>query len=199
MRWIRKIFLVAFSFMILSYAYSLEYTGFKLGYMNVKGTNLYGIGIFTSDKRFDAEMSFYFGERFYRAILEDNYYDESEHNGMSFTDYHKFYEGVFVAFSGSFHFIRSPRMSVYIGGGLLPPIPIFARYLYFYHIGVSIYQSAKFRIDFEFKQIFARNPTKDYSRINATDNPGQRENELISFSFAEGPAILVSLKFALWD
>ena len=57
---------------------ALQYDGVKLEIMNVENTNFYGLGIFTSDGRFDASAEFLLATKWFAQnsslnLLDNNY------------------------------------------------------------------------------------------------------------------------------
>ncbi len=117
-------------------AQAAEFSGFKAEYLNAENTNLYGFGIFTSNKRFDAEAEFFLASKAFTGS-----------EGVA-NDY-KFF---FFSFAGYFHFIRTDSVSYYIGTGIFPFIP--KVYIYHATFGMDFFWSENFRVFYNYRYLF---------------------------------------------
>lgn len=161
-------FLWALSIFLLTHisVEAKEFAGFKLEYLNSMDTNFYGFGFFTSDKRFDAEIEFFLATR----ALEGE--DAKESNKKSLSAIKKEYPLFYASFSGYFHMIRTDKMSLYIGTGIMPLIV--GSYVYHGSIGVDYFWSQNFRGFYTFR----------YIQVGGND-----------ISFPHGPSISAGLKW----
>ncbi|MBV6492731.1 MAG: hypothetical protein LDLANPLL_00728 [Turneriella sp.] len=121
----------------------IEMGGGKFEYMNSKQTNFLGFGLFTSNKRFDAEIEGFVSQK----AFDDSAGDIGE-------DYRFF----FVAFSGYFHFVRTDKMSLFVGGGIMPWLP--RTYAYHFAAGMDFYFSENWRLFYTFR--YMDNNAADY-------------------------------------
>ncbi len=135
-RFFRKILLVGILALPMVASSAFELSGTKLEYMNAANTNFYGFGLFTTDKRFDAEMEFFASTR---AFQNDAAYYFHEYD----------YKLWFIAFSGYLHFIRTDNMSFYAGVGIMPFIP--RRYAYHFTIGTDFFFTEAFRVFYNYR------------------------------------------------
>jgi hypothetical protein len=118
-------------------ASAAEFGGGKFEYMNSKETNFIGIGLFTSDKRFDAEIEGFIAPVFFSG--------NTDNEGYLGSNYRLF----FVAFSGYFHFLRTDKMSLFVGGGIMPWLP--KTYAYHFAAGMDFFFSENWRIFYLFR------------------------------------------------
>lgn len=132
---------------------AVEFAGTKLEYMNVEQTNFYGFGVFTSNKRFDAEIEFFLASK----VFSGNSDSSAESVGPDY----KFF---FYSFAGYFHFIRTDKMSWYVGTGIMPLLP--KVYVYHYLIGVDFFWSENWRVFYTFRKLY--NNAGSYSYPSGT-------------------------------
>ncbi len=114
-----------------------EFGGGKFEYMNSKETSFVGFGLFTSNKRFDAEIEGFVAPTFFSG--------NTENEGYLGSNYRLF----FVAFSGYFHFLRTDKMSLFVGGGIMPWLP--KTYAYHFAAGMDFFFSEEWRIFYLFR------------------------------------------------
>lgn len=147
MRSIAKICLLTAALTVFSISVNaIEMGGGKLEYMNSKETSFIGFGLFTSNKRFDAEIEgFMSPEVFTGNTGKDGYLGSN-------------YRLFFVAFSGYFHFIRTDKMSMFVGGGIMPWLP--KTYAYHVAVGMDFYFSENWRVFYTFR--YMDNNASDY-------------------------------------
>ncbi|MCS6984048.1 MAG: hypothetical protein NZM25_02830 [Leptospiraceae bacterium] len=130
--------------------YGREFNGFKLEYMNAENTNFYGFGLFSSDRRFDAEMEFFFASKLFKGESED----DAEEQGPDpvkaplVTSDYRFW---FMSFSAYFHFLRTDKATVYLGSGIMPLLP--QAYSYHWTVGMSLFWSDHFRVFYSFRHL----------------------------------------------
>lgn len=116
---------------------AVEFGGGKIEYMNTKETNFLGFGLFTSNKRFDAEVEGFVATEYLSGNGNDpNYFGSN-------------YRYFFVAFSGYFHFIRTDKMSMFVGGGIMPWLP--RSYAYHFAAGMDFFFSDNWRVFYTFR------------------------------------------------
>ncbi len=125
---------------------AVEFGGAKVEYMNSKETNFLGFGFFTSNKRFDAEIEGFISPQVFTGKTDQENYLGSN------------YRLFFVAFSGYFHFIRTDKMSVFVGGGIMPWLP--KTYAYHFAVGMDFFFSDNWRIFYTFR--YMDNNAGDY-------------------------------------
>lgn len=140
---------------------AVEFGGGKFEYMNSKDTNFLGFGLFTSNKRFDAEI-----EGFVAPTVFTGNTDQSGYLG---SDYRLF----FVAFSGYFHFIRTDKMSLFVGGGIMPWLP--KTYAYHFAAGMDFFFSEEWRIFYVFRYM---------------------DNNAAEYRYPTGTSVAVGFKYA---
>lgn len=116
---------------------AVEFGGGKLEYMNSKNTNFVGFGLFTSNKRFDAEIEGFFAPR---LLGEDE---------QSATTLGEDYRVFFFAFSAYFHFLRTDKMSLFAGGGIMPWLP--RTYAYHLAAGMDFFIGENWRLFYMFR------------------------------------------------
>ncbi|HRP68084.1 MAG TPA: hypothetical protein PLY93_00935 [Turneriella sp.] len=137
---------------------AIEIGGGKFEYMNSKQTNFLGFGLFTSNKRFDAEIEGFFSVQAFG--------DAADNVGP---DYRFF----FVAFSGYFHFIRTDKMSLFAGGGIMPWLP--RTYAYHLAVGMDFYFSENWRLFYTFRYM---------------------DNNAAEYRYPTGTSVAVGFKYA---
>ncbi|MCX7633710.1 MAG: hypothetical protein N2Z22_10300 [Turneriella sp.] len=115
--------------------YAAEFGGTKIEYMNSKETNFVGLGLFTSNKRFDAEVEGFVAPSFF--------------SGNAYSRFGPDFRFFFVAFSGYFRFLRTDKLSVFIGGGIMPWLP--RTYAYHFATGMDFFLSEEWRIFYMFR------------------------------------------------
>lgn len=125
---------------------AVEFGGGKFEYMNSKETSFMGFGLFTSNKRFDAEVEGFVAPQVFTGNTTDTGYLGSN------------YRLFFVAFSGYFHFIRTDKMSIFVGGGIMPWLP--RTYAYHFAAGMDFFFSENWRIFYTFR--FMENNASEY-------------------------------------
>ncbi|AFM14781.1 hypothetical protein [Turneriella parva] len=116
---------------------AVEFGGGKFEYMNSKETSFMGFGLFTSNKRFDAEIE---------GFVAPEYFSGSTSSAGYLGDNYRLF---FVAFSGYFHFIRTDKMSLFVGGGIMPWLP--KTYAYHFAAGMDFFFSENWRIFYQFR------------------------------------------------
>ncbi|RME89732.1 MAG: hypothetical protein D6767_07945, partial [Candidatus Hydrogenedentota bacterium] len=116
-----------------------EFAGLKTEYMNAEKTNFYGFGLFTSNKRFDAEIEFFLSTKVFKG--------ESEAKALS--DKAKLF---FYSFAAYFHFIRTDSISYYIGTGIMPLLPK----VYAVHatLGMDFFWGENWRVFYNFRYLY---------------------------------------------
>ena len=129
-----------------------EFGGLKGEYMNTNQTNFYGMGLFTSNKRFDAEVEGFFAQELFSGKASEPGY---------ITDNYKLF---FVAFSGYFHFIRTEKFSLYGGMGIMPWLP--KSYAYHFAVGMDFFWSENWRLFYNFRYLV--NNASDYHYPSGT-------------------------------
>ncbi len=146
-----------------------EFTGVKMEYMNTELTNFYGFGFFTSNRRFDAEVETFFATKMLKGTEETE-----EDLGYKWieSDYKLWY----LAFSGYFHFIRSDKLSMYVGTGIMPLFP--GAYVFHYTAGVDFFWDEDWRIFYNFRRLY---------------------NNADEYSYPVGPSMSVGIKFTFDD
>ena len=142
-----QIILLFFSFFFLKDVFAYEYAGFKAEFMNAEKTNFYGGGLFTSNKRFDAEIEFFISSKGFEAGAKNISPDVRMY---------------FYSFAGYFHFIRTDSISYYIGTGIMPLLP--KAYIYHATLGMDFFWSENFRIFYNFRYLYnnASGPNINY-------------------------------------
>jgi len=140
---------------------AVEFGGGKLEYMNSKDTSFVGFGLFTSNKRFDAEIEGFAASQVFAG-------NTTIGSGLG-SDYRLF----FVAFSGYFHFIRTDKMSFYVGGGIMPWLP--RAYAYNLAAGMDFFLSENWRAFYTFRWM---------------------ENNADQYSYPTGASVSFGLKYA---
>ncbi|MDZ7343098.1 MAG: hypothetical protein ONA90_01145 [candidate division KSB1 bacterium] len=116
--------------------FAAEFSGSKFEYMNSKQTNFIGVGFFTSDKRFDAEVEFFLAPAFFDS-------------GQNYENYGPDYRFFFAAFSGYFRFLRTDKMSIFVGGGIMPWL--LRSYAYHFAAGMDFFLSEHWRVFYMFR------------------------------------------------
>jgi hypothetical protein len=159
MRYRNLIIISALSF--VSSASAVEFGGGKIEYMNSKQTSFLGFGLFTSNKRFDAEIEGF--------IAPEVFTGNTSESGYLGNNYRLF----FVAFSGYFHFIRTDKMSLFVGGGIMPWLP--KTYAYHLAAGMDFFFSENWRIFYTFRYM---------------------ENNADEYRYPTGTSIAVGFKYA---
>ena len=129
-----------------------EFGGMKGEYMNTEQTNFYGFGLFTSNKRFDAEIEGFFAQELFSGKYQDPGY---------ITDKYKLF---FVAFTGYFHFIRTEKLSFYGGMGIMPWLP--KAYAYHFVAGMDFFWTENWRLFYNFRYLV--NNASDYQYPSGT-------------------------------
>ena len=142
------IFLILVFFMPFEKAYSNEFTGTKFEYLNTGKTNFYGLGFFTSDKRFDAEIEFFMSQKVYQRMGSDAPIHISE-------AYRRYY----FSFAAYFHFIRTDTVSYYVGSGIMPLLP--KAYSYHLTLGMDFFWYENFRVFYNYRLL--RNNASSYA------------------------------------
>jgi hypothetical protein len=124
--------------LITSSVSSLQYDGVKLEIMNVENTNFYGLGIFTSDGRFDASAEFLLATKWFAQNSSLNLIDNN-------------YPLYFFSFNADFHIVRSATYTFSIGTGIMP---LFLDH-YILHAALTFnhYFDDNFRIFFSMKKL----------------------------------------------
>lgn len=140
---------------------AVEFGGGKLEYMNSKDTNFIGFGLFTSNKRFDAEIEGFAASQVFAG--NTNYTNSLGPN----------YPLFFVAFSGYFHFIRTDKMSVFVGGGIMPWLP--RTYAYNFAAGMDFFLNENWRVFYTFRWM---------------------ENNASDYHYATGASVSIGFKYA---
>ncbi len=140
---------------------AVEFGGGKFEYMNSKETSFMGFGLFTSNKRFDAEVEGFVAPQFFSGNTSDA--------GYLGDNYRLF----FVAFSAYFHFIRTDKMSVFVGGGIMPWLP--KTYAYHFAAGMDFFFSENWRIFYQFRYM---------------------ENNAENYRYPTGTSVAVGFKYA---
>lgn len=148
---IKALLIIFFLFVPLININSFELAGTKLEYMAADSTNFYGFGLFTTDKRFDAEIEFFASTRFFQG------------NGTEYFNEYD-YKLWFISFSGYLHFIRTDNMSFYGGIGIMPFIP--RRYAYHFTLGTDFFFSEAFRVFYNYR--IMQNNAADFAYPNGT-------------------------------
>ena len=123
-----------------------EFGGIKLEYMNAQNTNFYGFGLFTSDKRFDAEIEFFIAQRAFEGTDKVDPATGATTSAIT-SEYRLFY----ASFSGYFHFIRTDKMSFYIGTGIMPLL--LRSYAFHGSLGADYFWTENFRAFYTFRYI----------------------------------------------
>ena len=140
--------LITFAFFLLAFSVpeiaAFEYTGIKGEYMTIENTGFYGMGIFTSNKRFDAEAEIFLSSKLLAGTTD-----------TASANYKKYY----YAFAGYFHFIRTDSISYYVGAGIMP----FIARAYAYHValGLDFFWHNDFRVFYQYRFLF--NTASDYA------------------------------------
>lgn len=140
---------------------AVEFGGGKFEYMNSKETSFMGFGLFTSSKRFDAEVEGFVAPQVFTGNTTDAGYIGDN------------YRLFFVAFSGYFHFIRTDKMSIFVGGGIMPWLP--RTYAYHFAAGMDFFFSENWRIFYTFRFM---------------------ENNAAEYRYPTGPSVSVGFKYA---
>lgn len=119
--------------------HAYEYAGFKGEFMSAQKTNFYGAGLFTSNRRFDAEIEFFLSTKVFRPTPES----------VIDLDKEKLF---FYSFAGYFHFIRTDSISYYIGTGIMPLLPR----VYAVHatLGMDFFWGENFRVFYNFRYLY---------------------------------------------
>ena len=117
---------------------ALQYDGVKLEIMNVENTNFYGLGIFTSDGRFDASAEFLLATKWFAQNSSLNLLDNN-------------YPLYFFSFNADFHMIRSATYTFSVGTGIMP---LFLDH-YILHAALTFnhYFDDNFRLFFSMKKL----------------------------------------------
>ena len=142
-------------------ASAAEFGGGKFEYMNSKETSFMGFGLFTSNKRFDAEVEGFVAP----AVFSGN----TDNEGYLGSNYRLF----FVAFSGYFHFLRTDKMSLFVGGGIMPWLP--KTYAYHFAAGMDFFFSEEWRIFYLFRYM---------------------DNNAAEYRYPTGTSVAVGFKYA---
>jgi len=124
---------------------AVEFGGGKFEYMSSKETNFLGFGFFTSNKRFDAEIEGFVAPEYFAGGSVDGYFGPN-------------YRYFFVAFSGYFHFLRTDKMSLFAGGGIMPWLP--KTYAFHVAAGMDFFITENWRIFYMFR--YLDNNAADY-------------------------------------
>lgn len=163
-----------FLFVTINSLVAREFNGFKLEYMNAEKTNFYGFGLFTSDKRFDAEMEIFLATKIFRGETSNDRREEDLSNPASAPLVTSDYRFWYFSFSAYFHFIRTDKATIYIGSGIMPLLPE----MYAYHgtIGLSLFWSDHFRVFYSYRYL--------------VNNSGPR------YTFPQGPSFAFGLKYS---
>jgi hypothetical protein len=132
--------------LVTTAASAIEFGGGKIEYMNSKQTSFVGFGLFTSNKRFDAEVEGFVASQFFSG-------NSGENNTLG-NDYRLF----FVAFSGYFHFIRTDKMSMFVGMGIMPWLP--KTYAYNFSAGMDFFFTENWRLFYTFR--YMENNAEEY-------------------------------------
>ncbi len=156
------------AFLLPTYVAGREFNGFKLEFMNAQKINYYGFGLFTSDKRFDAEMEFFFAQKLFAGETEADNRNQDENapppdprKAPKVTDAYRFW---FMSFAAYFHFIRTDKMGIYIGSGIMPLLP--EAYSYHWTVGMNFFWSDHFRVFYNYRYLI--NNAGDYSFPNGS-------------------------------
>lgn len=141
---ISKILTMLFFAMLLGIALSqkadaVEFSGAKMEYMGAEKTGFYGFGLFTSDKRFDAELEFFMSTKGWQGNPDGE-------------ELHDNYKLFFFSFAAYFHFIRTDKISWYIGSGIMPWMP--RSYAYHYTVGLDFFWDEDFRFFYNFRRLY---------------------------------------------
>jgi hypothetical protein len=140
---------------------AVEFGGGKFEYMNSKETNFLGFGLFTSNKRFDAEIEGF--------VAPEVFSGNTDNAGYLGSNYRLF----FVAFSGYFHFIRTDKFSLFVGGGIMPWLP--RTYAYHFAGGMDFFFTENWRIFYTFRWM---------------------ENNADQYRYPTGTSVAVGFKYA---
>lgn len=140
---------------------AIELGGGKFEYMNSKETSFMGFGLFTSNKRFDAEVEGFVAPQVFTG--------KTDNEGFLGSNYRLF----FVAFSGYFHFIRTDKWSLFVGGGIMPWLP--KTYAFHVALGMDFYFSENWRLFYTFRYM---------------------ENNASEYRYPTGPSVAVGFKYA---
>lgn len=116
-----------------------EFGGTKIEYMNAHNINFYGLGFFASDKRFDAEVEFFLASKVFQGRNDDTAFVGP------------LYRNFFVSFTGYFHFIRTDKMSIFAGLGIMPWLP--EAYSYHWVGGTDYFWSQSWRVFFNIRYL----------------------------------------------
>lgn len=157
-------------------ANAYEYNGITLELMNGNSTVFYGLGIFTSDRRFTAGITALIPTAMFSKDAADS--DRTPDTRLSNRSY-PFYS---LSFYGNYNFIRTSRTVYFVGFGIQPLIP--TKYVYNYTFGVEYFQSEAVRFYFAFKNIYTNYVTDSQGRSSHLNR------------IADGPQFLFGLKFA---
>lgn len=148
-RYLRKaLMLFALVSLTATTTMAYEFSGFKLEYMNGEETNFYGFGIFTSNKRFDAEVEFFAASKVFSG--------KADQTSPSTGDYKYF----FFSFAGYFHFVRTDSISFYLGMGIFPFIP--KTYIYHGTLGMDFFWTENFRVFYNYRYLYNNAQDKRY-------------------------------------
>lgn len=156
-----KIGILLLALLAAQSAHAVEFGGGKFEYMNSKETSFVGFGLFTSNKRFDAEI-----EGFVSPIFFSGNTEKQDFLGPN-------YRLFFVAFSGYFHFLRTDKMSLFVGGGIMPWLP--KTYAYHFAAGMDFFFSEEWRIFYLFRYM---------------------DNNAVSYRYPTGTSVAVGFKYA---
>lgn len=125
---------------------AVEFGGGKFEYMNSKETSFMGFGLFTSNKRFDAEIEGFVAPQVFTGKTDDE--------GFLGSNYRLF----FVAFSAYFHFIRTDKWSLFFGGGIMPWLP--KTYAFHVALGMDFFFTENWRLFYTFR--YMENNASEY-------------------------------------
>ncbi len=175
----RHIFLVLFfSAAMVFQTQAYEFSGMTFNLMHSSGTNFYGLGFFTSDKKFSAGFTLLLPTQAYASLMDSDERDKTPDTHLWNRDY-PFYS---FEFFSQYNFIRATRSSFFVGFSMMPLI--LTKYMYSFSGGMEFFQSESVRFVFEYKHIFTNYATTSEGKSSHLNR------------IAQGPTFTFAIKYA---